>query len=65
MITVSDKLMRLDQKVHALVIHLNETHGVAPFNSKKIARMNETTRINYNYNYNRVFQDEFFDILPP
>ena len=37
MITVGDKLMRLEQKVHAFVIHLNETHGVTPIYSKKIA----------------------------
>ena len=51
MITISQKNMSQEEKIQALVIHLNETNIPKLIGSKEIAIMKETTWINYAHNY--------------
>ena len=65
MTTVNDRLMKMENQLHAFVIDHNEQQQVKQLYSKNINEFNKLTKIQYNYNYNSVLEDEFFQLLTP
>ena len=54
------KLLKLEDQVIAFVIDYNEQETTQKMNVSDIQIMNQSIKIEFNYNYNQTLNDEFF-----